>query len=205
MVKVKRMINISSLLVVLMINNIIYEHDTIQSYAMEKIPTIDEKLSDKVEINSIEKYIEKYIEKQDEEPIVEEIVEETDLYYGLSEEEYNLLCQLVFAEARGESHEGKVAVAQVVLYRAERHGVSVTDIIYAKNQFEPVSNGKINNTPDEATIMAVNQALEGNYVLEYGVEYFYAPKYTNSSAASWFENDLEYVGTIGVHRFFKRK
>jgi len=43
----------------------------------------------------------------------------------------------------GESYEGKLAVANVVLnrVRSSQYGNSITDVIYARNQFSGVSDG----------------------------------------------------------------
>ncbi|MFP3498476.1 cell wall hydrolase, partial [Pseudomonas sp. SIMBA_059] len=73
--------------------------------------------------------------------------------------ERDLLTRIVHAEAEGESHEGKVAVALVVLNRVDSKDFpnTITDVIYQKGQFSPVSNGRINTiTPTNASVVAVN-------------------------------------------------
>lgn len=60
-----------------------------------------------------------------------------------SDEEVWLLACVIDWESGWESYEGKLAVANVVLNRVRnsRYGNSITDVIYAKNQFSGVSNG----------------------------------------------------------------
>ena len=55
-----------------------------------------------------------------------------------------LLANLIYCEARGESYEGKVAVGAVVINRvlSERFPNTVVGVIYAKNQFAPVTSTK---------------------------------------------------------------
>jgi len=54
-----------------------------------------------------------------------------------------LLSCIIDWEAGWESYEGKLAVANVVLnrVRSERYGSTITDVIYARNQFSGVSDG----------------------------------------------------------------
>lgn len=55
-----------------------------------------------------------------------------------------LLANLIYCEARGESYEGKVAVASVVINRvlSERFPNTVVGVIYAPRQFAPVTSTK---------------------------------------------------------------
>lgn len=75
-----------------------------------------------------------------------------------------LLAQIVYSEANGEPFEGMIAVANVVMNRVEsdKFPNTIKDVIYQKGQFQPVSNGKINNVPSEKAIDAAKVAMEGN-------------------------------------------
>ena len=55
-----------------------------------------------------------------------------------------LLANLIYCEARGESYEGKVAVGAVVINRvlSERFPNTMVGVIYAPNQFAPVTSTK---------------------------------------------------------------
>lgn len=111
-----------------------------------------------------------------------------------------LLARLVEAEARGESFEGKVAVASVVLNRKNDKAFpdNISGVIYERGQFSPVSNGSISNEPSADSLKAVDHALSG-YDNTMGSLYFYNP----SIATSTWLASLETVVTIGSHVFKK--
>lgn len=142
---------------------------------------------------------------------VEELVSENDLEgetleqgdkliipESVTAEEKELLAKLVHAEARGESYEGKVAVATVVLNRVDSSQFpdTITEVIYAKNQFSPVSDGSINLEPSEEAIEAVNEAIA---LQEEGTDatFFYNPDATNDQ---WIRT-LPVTEIIGNHYF----
>ena len=74
-----------------------------------------------------------------------------------------LLAQLVHGEARGEPYVGKVAVAAVVLNRANsaQFPNSVAGVIYQPGAFDAVSDGQINLAPDTDSLRAARDALNG--------------------------------------------
>lgn len=111
-----------------------------------------------------------------------------------------LLARLVEAEARGESFEGKVAVASVVLNRKNDKAFpdTISGVIYERGQFSPVYNGSINWKPSADSLKAVDRALSG-YDNTMGSLYFYNP----SIATSTWLASLETVVTIGSHVFKK--
>ena len=116
-----------------------------------------------------------------------------------SSAEKDLLARLVNAEAKGESYEGKVAVATVVLNRveSERFPDTVSEVINDKNQFSPVSNGSINQEASEEAVEAVNEAIALQE--EEGTEatFFYNPDLTNDK---WIKS-LPVIEVIGNHYF----
>ena len=77
--------------------------------------------------------------------------------------DHRLLAKLVYAEARGESYKGQVAVAAVVLNRVASSSFpnTVSGVIYQSGAFSCVSNGSINNTPNSSCIRAALDALNG--------------------------------------------
>lgn len=116
----------------------------------------------------------------------------------LSSYEIDLLARLVRAEAQGESFVGKVAVAEVVLNRVEASQFpdTISDVIYQRGQFSPVSNGSINKPADDDSVRAVHTAITGtNY--SNGALFFYAPSLVNSP---WLASRPT-ATTIGVHTF----
>ena len=105
----------------------------------------------------------------------------TNLRSGLSQEEIDLLARLVAAEARGESYEGQVAVAAVVLNRIESplFPSTVKEIVYQPRQFQPVDDGSINIAPTEESYRAVRDALRGRDPSQ-GALFFFNPAKANS-------------------------
>ena len=91
--------------------------------------------------------------------------------------DHRLLAKLVYAEARGESYKGQVAVAAVVLNRVASSSFpnTVSGVIYQSGAFSCVSNGSINNTPDSSCIRAALDALNG-WDPTGGCLYYYNPK-----------------------------
>ncbi len=91
--------------------------------------------------------------------------------------EMDLLSRLVHAEAKGESYEGKKAVASVVLNRVEHRSFpdSVKGVIYQRNAFQPVSNGSIHDKADQDSIKAVKQVVKEHDRTTKAI-YFYNPK-----------------------------
>lgn len=118
-----------------------------------------------------------------------------------TEEEFEMLAKIIWAEARGESYEGKVAVGAVILNRLKdpKYPNSIKEIIFAPKQFEPVSNGMfLKAKPTTEEYLAAVEAFNG-VDPTMGATSFYAPSLVISK---WHES-LTYTTTIGVHRFFK--
>jgi N-acetylmuramoyl-L-alanine amidase len=91
--------------------------------------------------------------------------------------DHRLLSKLVYAEARGETYKGKVAVAAVVLNRVSSASFpnTISGVIYQNGAFTCVSNGSINNTPDSECIRAAREALNG-WDPTGGCLYYYNPR-----------------------------
>ena len=124
--------------------------------------------------------------------------EETQAVMSLSDEQLNLLSKLVAAEARGESYEGQVAVAAVVLNRVKdsRFPDSIEGVIYQKNAFSVVRDGYINAQPTEESYKAAKDALYGNDPTNDAI-YFWNP---DISTCNWI-NTLNPHLRIGNHVF----
>ena len=125
-----------------------------------------------------------------------EDTEECQQVMNLSDEQINLL--LVAAEARGESYEGQVAVAAVVLNRVQdsRFPDSIEGVIYQKNAFSVVRNGYIKAERTEESDKAVKDALYGNDPTNNAI-YFWNP---DISTCNWI-NTLNPHLRIGNHVF----
>lgn len=126
----------------------------------------------------------------------------------VTNEEKDLMARLVYAEARGESYEGKVAVAEVVLNRVDAKGFpnTVSEVVNYVNPrtgyyaFTPVQNGKIKNDADEDSTKAVYEALKNrNKNKTNGALYFSNIK---KISTDWILT-REQLFVIGNHTFFK--
>lgn len=115
--------------------------------------------------------------KQISEDLLKEKIEPSVL---ISPEEKELLSRLVEAEAKGESFEGKVAVAEVVLNRVDSPEFpnTITNVIYEvvgnAYAFSPVQNGEIKKPASEEAKKAVDNAISSKDRLQNAL-YFYNP------------------------------
>ena len=109
-----------------------------------------------------------------------------------------LLAKLVYAEARGESYKGQVAVAAVVLNRVSSSSFpnTISGVIYQTGAFSCVSNGSINNTPNDTAVRAALDAMNG-WDPTNGCLYCYNPGKTSDS---WIRTRTV-VTVIGNHYF----
>ena len=112
--------------------------------------------------------------------------------------DHRLLSKLVYAEARGESYKGQVAVAAVVLNRVESASFpnTISGVIYQSGAFSCVSNGSINNTPNSTAIRAALDALNG-WDPTGGCLYYYNP---NKTSDTWIRTRTVKT-VIGNHYF----
>lgn len=123
---------------------------------------------------------------------------------SISNEEKDLFVRLVEAEAKGESYEGKVAVATVVLNRVDSPEFpnNVTDVIKevvgTSYAFSPVQNGEINKPASDEAKRAVDEALTREDRLDDSI-YFYNP---DIATDDWIRT-RNVVRTIGNHVFAK--
>ncbi|MCQ2555966.1 MAG: spore cortex-lytic enzyme [Clostridia bacterium] len=109
-----------------------------------------------------------------------------------------LLAKVVYAEARGESYTGQVAIAAVVLNRVRdsRFPNTVAGVIYQPWAFTAVNDGQINLEPNSKAYQAADDALNG-WDPTYGSVYYYNPK---TATSAWIRT-TKYVTTIGNHIF----
>ena len=112
--------------------------------------------------------------------------------------DHRLLSKLVYAEARGETYKGQVAVAAVVLNRVSSASFpnTISGVIYQAGAFSCVSNGAINNTPDSTAIRAALDALNG-WDPTGGCLYYYNPRATGDQ---WIRTRTVKT-VIGNHSF----
>lgn len=109
-----------------------------------------------------------------------------------------LLARLVYGEARGEIYKGKVAVAAVVLNRVESSQFpnSIAKIIYQKGAFSVVDDGQINLSPDQESLKAARDAMNG-WDPSGNALFYYNP---DKSSNSWIRTRTV-ICRIGEHLF----
>ena len=114
--------------------------------------------------------------------------------YSATQSEIDLLARLVYGEARGESLEGQVAVAAVVLNRLHNTQFpnTVSAVVYENLAFTAVNDGQINLTPDTSAYTAVRLALAGHDP-SLGSLYYWNPK-TATSKWIWSRTVLIKIG-----------
>ncbi|MHB1315816.1 MAG: spore cortex-lytic enzyme [Christensenellales bacterium] len=120
---------------------------------------------------------------------------------GSNKNDVYLLAKVVYGESRGEPYRGKVAVAAVVLNRVESPDFpnTISSVVYQPGAFSIVNDGQINLAPDEESLKAARDALNG-WDPTYGCVYYYNPAKTTNK----FMLSLKVVVTIGSHRFVRR-
>ncbi|MBQ9765091.1 MAG: SH3 domain-containing protein [Lachnospiraceae bacterium] len=120
---------------------------------------------------------------------------------NLSDEDLYLLACLVYVESGIEPYEGQLAVANVVLNRyLQGYGDTLTEIIYAKNQFEPVGKGILDKRlelgPPQSCVKAAKEAAAGvNNIGDYC--------HFITTAIAEYDKYIEYT-VINRHCFYKR-
>lgn len=130
--------------------------------------------------------------------VTEEYIE--DAY---TSDDLDWLAKIVHAEAQGEIHNGKIAVANVIMNRikSDLFPNSVYDVVFDRKygvQFTPVANGAIYNNASNDSYRAAKQALYGANTAGESL-YFCNPK---TSTNFWIINNRKLFGRIGNHDFY---
>ena len=139
------------------------------------------------------------------EGLPEEDTQAAEAFTDYTESDYNVLLRIVQAEAGGCDMKGKILVANVILNRVESDEFpdTITDVVYEKRQFSPVSNGSINRCKvEQETVEAVDRALAGEDYSE-GALFFMNRRASSGSNVRWFDTHLDYLFQHGGHEFFK--
>lgn len=126
----------------------------------------------------------------------QENIEEPEEHFVIdfTDEEFDLLCVVVEAEAGGCSEQCRLWVADVIINRARECG-SLTDAIYAPKQFTCVWDGGIrrHSVPSESTVRICKQELrEVGYP---GLWYFRSGHYHKGLGTPWGNIDNVYFST----------
>ena len=115
--------------------------------------------------------------------------------------DYDYVLRVVAAESRGEPLEGQMGVAQTIHETAKATGQTPEQVVKVPGQYAPpTSMANVNDSVREACerVFVFNEK-----VTEEPIRYFYST--VGGFYSRWHENSLEYVMTIGNHKFFKAK
>lgn len=115
-----------------------------------------------------------------------------------SDSDFNLLANIISAEARGESFEGQVAVGAVVLNRVEHPSFpdSIAGVVYQPGAFTAVTDGQIDEPVAESARKAAREALAGADPSGGAIYYFNPDKTSNK----WMRT-RPVIKRIGGHLF----
>ena len=117
---------------------------------------------------------------------------------GSNQNDVYLLARCIHGEARGEPYVGKVAVAAVVLNRVRHSSFpnTIAGVIYQPRAFTAVDDGQINMAPDEESLRAARDAING-WDPTYGAIYYWNPA---TATSTWIWSRPVHI-TIGKHVF----
>ena len=109
-----------------------------------------------------------------------------------------LLARVVSGEARGESYEGQVAVAAVILNRVKHSSFpnSVSGVVYQPGAFDAVADGQVNGAVPNSCMQAARDAMSG-WDPTGGAIYYYNPV---TATNKWIKA-RPIVAVIGKHVF----
>lgn len=124
--------------------------------------------------------------------------EEVEPYFPLTDEERELVERVVAAEARGESIECQMAVAQTILDRVVSREQSITEVCTAKYQFASPYKGEVSEKTQDAVFLVFdNGAKVFDKVTHFYASHLIDPPY-------WTESK-EFKGEINSVRFYADK
>ena len=136
------------------------------------------------------------------------IIEGGSSYYEINYNTEDLfwLPRIIYAETKDQPMEGLIAVGNVV-YNRVKHELfpdTVFEVIFDNEyavQFTPAATGAVLDAPDERSIIAAYLCLEG-YNTVGDCLYFVNPE---KGKSRWFEEELQFVCSIGDHDFYAER
>ena len=146
----------------------------------------------------------------DSEPKEEQELEESLVQQEASMPEfgydYEYVMRVVAAESRGEPYEGQLAVAQCIRETSERTMMTPGEVVKQVNKngtrqyAQPVDISVVTDSVRDA---CCDVFVHGISATDEPIRYFYST--VGGFYSAWHENSLEYVTTIGNHRFFTER
>lgn len=138
-------------------------------------------------------------------PIKDQTAEADVPNYNASQREIACLASVIHFEARGEPREGQIAVAEVVIARAESsfYPDDLCAVVRQPKQFSFVRNGHVPEVPQEDRAKRVKMAKRvANGLIRSrarGALYFHA----NYAAPKW-RHKMTLIAQVGAHIFYRR-
>ena len=120
--------------------------------------------------------------------------------------DYEYVMRVVAAESRGEPYEGQLAVAQCIRETSECTMMTPEEVVKQINKngtrqyAQPVDISVVTDSVRDA---CCDVFVIGVSATDEPIRYFYST--VGGFYSAWHENSLEYVITIGNHRFFKER
>ncbi len=116
------------------------------------------------------------------------------------EDEVYWLSRIISAESRGEPLTGQLAVGTVILNRTRTAGFpnTIWGVIFQKDQFSPVKNGSVYQSPAWSSVIAAKMCLEGD-TIDDRILFFCN---TAVSPSNWITKNRPPAFKIGAHTFF---
>ena len=120
--------------------------------------------------------------------------------------DYEYVMRVVAAESRGEPYEGQLAVAQCIRETSERTMMTPEEVVKQVNKngtrqyAQPVDISVVTDSVRDA---CCDVFVHGISATDEPIRYFYST--VGGFYSAWHENSLEYVMTIGNHRFFTER
>lgn len=117
---------------------------------------------------------------------------------GFTDNDLQMMANAVYGEARGESYQGQVAVAAVIINRLKSQSFpnTIYGVIFQPGAFTAVADGQIWLTPNVRAREAVMDAING-WDPTGGCIYYFNP-HTATSKWIWTRTQIK---TIGKHIF----
>lgn len=135
-------------------------------------------------------------EEYEEEPAGTYIIQGPE--YNITDEERELIERVVAAEARGESIECMMAVAQTIRDRSITREQSVTEVLTAPNQFAAPYQGRIIERIEDAVSFVFDDGIS---VFDYPVTHFYASHLVDPPDWTY---EMEFLGEIDGVSFYRQ-
>ena len=159
-------------------------------------------LTQKINENYLNGYIKNISQSSENQNEVLEVFSHASEQLYITGEDIDLMARLVSAESIGEPYAGKIAVASVVLNRTidPHFPNTIQEVIFQKNAFSCVKNGKLNANANQDCYNAVYDAIKGADPTNDAL-FFYNP---TIATCNWMKETHKINQTIiGHHTFFK--